>query len=297
MTHAQNHAELTTLVQQLRAYGRYFQAAGLEEVGPMVKSRKKLHQTNVISISTPTDDAPAAAPVDSAAALKCLRDEIGDCTRCRLHEGRTHLVFGTGNPRSKLMFVGEAPGQDEDQQGLPFVGRAGQLLTKMIESMGFRREDVYIANVIKCRPPGNRAPRPDEVATCEPFLRRQIAMIHPEVVCALGSHATQAVLRRPEKISQVRGRFFLVDAGDPVIDRVLAKGTVPNTMDFENRMEPGAHRLGVQVVESAVDVSAFDQRLDCGLVNVGLGVEHGVRCKRDDEQGEGKRTEQADSLH
>jgi DNA polymerase len=109
------------------------------------------------------------------------------------------------------MFVGEAPGQDEDEQGLPFVGRAGQLLTKMIESMGLRRDDVYIANVIKCRPPDNRPPRPDEVATCEPFMRRQISSINPEVVCALGSSAAQAVLRRQDKISMIRGRFFLVD--------------------------------------------------------------------------------------
>ena len=140
-----------------------------------------------------------------------IRDDLGECTRCRLHEGRTHIVFGTGNPRARLMFVGEAPGQDEDEQGLPFVGRAGQLLTKMIESMGFTREDVYIANVLKCRPPGNRPPRPDEVATCEPFLRKQIAAINPQVLCALGSFAAQAVLRREDKISAMRGKFFLID--------------------------------------------------------------------------------------
>jgi uracil-DNA glycosylase family 4 len=143
--------------------------------------------------------------------LKLIRDDLGECTRCRLHEGRTHLVFGTGNPSARLMFVGEAPGQDEDEQGLPFVGRAGQLLTKMIESMGFRRDDVYIANVLKCRPPGNRPPKPDEVATCEPFLRKQIASIKPEVLCALGSFAAQAVLRREDKISSMRGKFFLID--------------------------------------------------------------------------------------
>lgn len=143
--------------------------------------------------------------------LQEIRDELGECTRCRLHEGRTHLVFGTGNPHARLMFVGEAPGQDEDEQGLPFVGRAGQLLTKMIESMGFRRDDVYIANVLKCRPPGNRPPKPDEVATCEPFLRKQIASIHPIVLCALGSFAAQAVLRREDKISAMRGKFFSID--------------------------------------------------------------------------------------
>ncbi|MBI3622155.1 MAG: uracil-DNA glycosylase [Nitrospirae bacterium] len=149
--------------------------------------------------------------VDSAAALKVIREELGECTRCRLHEGRTHIVFGVGNPHARLMFVGEAPGQDEDEQGLPFVGRAGQLLTKMIESMGLKREDVYIANVLKCRPPGNRPPKPDEAATCEPFLRKQIASINPVVLCALGSSAAQAVLRREDKISAMRGKFFQID--------------------------------------------------------------------------------------
>jgi uracil-DNA glycosylase family 4 len=155
-----------------------------------------------------TSSSPAIDPV---VELKVIRDDLGECTRCRLHEGRTHLVYGTGNPRARLMFVGEAPGQDEDEQGLPFVGRAGQLLTKMIESMGFRREDVYIANVLKCRPPGNRPPKPDEVSTCGPFLRRQIAAINPEVLCTLGSFAAQAVLRREDKISAMRGKFFSID--------------------------------------------------------------------------------------
>jgi len=158
-----------------------------------------------------TQEASATPAADSAATLKMIRDDLGECTRCRLHEGRTHLVFGTGNPRARLMFVGEAPGQDEDEQGLPFVGRAGQLLTKMIESMGLKREEVYIANVLKCRPPGNRPPRPDEVATCGPFLRKQIASINPEVLCTLGSFAAQAVLRREDKISSIRGKFFMVD--------------------------------------------------------------------------------------
>ena len=136
---------------------------------------------------------------------------MGDCQRCGLHATRTNLVFGSGSPLARLMFIGEAPGADEDEQGLPFVGRAGQLLTKMIESMGLRRDDVYIANVLKSRPPGNRPPRPDETAACEPFLRRQIQAIQPEVICTLGSSASQAVLRTQEKISSMRGRFFLVD--------------------------------------------------------------------------------------
>ena len=140
-------------------------------------------------------------------ALLAVRREIGECARCKLAGGRTHLVFGVGNPRAELMFVGEGPGADEDQQGEPFVGKAGQLLTKMIEAMGFRREDVYIANVVKCRPPGNRNPEPDEIEACEPFLRAQIAAISPKVIVALGKFAAQTLLRDPTPISKLRGRW------------------------------------------------------------------------------------------
>ncbi len=138
-----------------------------------------------------------------------IREEIGDCTRCKLHTlGRRQIVFGAGNPDADLMFVGEAPGAHEDAQGVPFVGRAGQLLTKMIEAMGFTREAVYIANVIKCRPPENRNPDPDEVATCEPFLFRQIASIQPQVIVALGAFAAKTLLRSQEPISRLRGRVY-----------------------------------------------------------------------------------------
>jgi DNA polymerase len=145
-------------------------------------------------------------PVDEMAAV---RTDLGDCTRCKLHTlGRKQIVFGVGNPEADLMFVGEAPGGDEDIQGEPFVGRAGQLLTKIIEAMGRRREDVYIANVIKCRPPGNRNPEPDEVAQCEPFLFRQIDIIRPKVIVALGKFAAQCLLRTTEPITRLRGREF-----------------------------------------------------------------------------------------
>ncbi|WP_242355823.1 MULTISPECIES: uracil-DNA glycosylase [unclassified Anaeromyxobacter] len=140
-------------------------------------------------------------------ALLALRQDLGECTRCKLAGGRTHLVFGVGNPQAELMFVGEGPGADEDAQGEPFVGKAGQLLTRMIEAMGFRREDVYIANVVKCRPPGNRNPEPDEIAACEPFLRRQIDAISPKVIVALGKFAAQTLLRDPTPISRLRGRW------------------------------------------------------------------------------------------
>jgi DNA polymerase len=134
-----------------------------------------------------------------------IRRDLGECARCKLAGGRTHLVFGVGSPSAELMFVGEGPGADEDQQGEPFVGRAGQLLTKMIEAMGFQRQDVYIANVVKCRPPGNRNPEPDEIEACEPFLRAQIAAIRPRVLVALGKFAAQTLLRDPTPITRLRG--------------------------------------------------------------------------------------------
>ena len=142
-------------------------------------------------------------------ALAAIRADIGDCTRCKLHRlGRRQIVFGVGNPEADLMFVGEAPGRDEDEQGIPFVGRAGQLLTKIIEAIGLKREDVYIANVIKCRPPENRNPEPDEVETCEPFLFQQIDTIRPTVIVALGTFAARALLRTLDPISRLRGRVY-----------------------------------------------------------------------------------------
>lgn len=151
-----------------------------------------------------------ARGMSAADLLAQLKDEIGpDCTRCKLHAlGRRQVVFGVGNPNADLMFVGEAPGADEDEQGEPFVGRAGQLLTRIIEAIGLRREDVYIANIIKCRPPENRNPEPDEVARCEPFLFRQVDAIRPRVIVALGKFAAQSLLRTTEPITRLRGREF-----------------------------------------------------------------------------------------
>lgn len=141
-------------------------------------------------------------------SLEAVRADLGDCRRCKLAPSRRNIVFGSGNAHAQLMFVGEAPGADEDEQGLPFVGRAGQLLTKIIEAMGMRREDVYICNILKCRPPGNRNPEPDEIAACEPFLRRQIAAVRPRIICALGTFGAQALLRTKEPISRLRGQFI-----------------------------------------------------------------------------------------
>jgi uracil-DNA glycosylase len=152
---------------------------------------------------------PVGRGFSPAESLPDIRTDLGDCTRCKLHRlGRRQIVFGVGNPKAGLMFVGEAPGRDEDIQGIPFVGRAGQLLTKMIEAIGLRREDVYIANVIKCRPPENRNPEPDEVATCEPFLFRQVGAISPTVIVALGTFAAQALLKTQDPISRLRGRVY-----------------------------------------------------------------------------------------
>jgi uracil-DNA glycosylase family 4 len=163
--------------------------------------------------ASPAEPAVTAVPVtiarSEAEALAAIREDLGDCTRCKLHTlGRTQIVFGVGHPHADLMFVGEAPGADEDVQGVPFVGRAGQLLTKMIEAMGFSRDEVYIANVLKCRPPGNRNPEPDEIATCEPFLFRQLDSVQPKVVIALGAFAARTLLKTDAPISRLRGRVF-----------------------------------------------------------------------------------------
>ena len=145
---------------------------------------------------------------DSSQSLEEIREEIGDCRRCKLWEKRHSIVFGVGNPEADLMFVGEAPGADEDAQGIPFVGRAGKLLTKIIEAMGMTREEVYIANILKCRPPGNRDPEPDEVETCEGFLFQQIQAVQPRIIVALGRHAAQLLLQTKTPISKLRGEFF-----------------------------------------------------------------------------------------
>ena len=156
-----------------------------------------------------TRPKPAALPVIVAVdpSLEAIREDIGECTRCKLHEHRTNIVFGEGNPRARLVFIGEGPGADEDATGRPFVGRAGQLLDKIISAIGLKRDDVYIANIVKCRPPGNRTPERDEVATCEQFLFRQLALIKPAVIVALGSPAFQCLVRTREPITKARGEW------------------------------------------------------------------------------------------
>ena len=151
---------------------------------------------------------PHTSDLSKAQLLEEIRRELGECKRCKLHPHRRHIVFGTGNPETRLLFVGEGPGEDEDIQGKPFVGRAGQLLTKIIKSINLTREDVYITNIIKCRPPKNRNPEPDEITACQPFLLKQLDVIRPKIICALGTFAAQTLLETDEKISSLRGRFI-----------------------------------------------------------------------------------------
>jgi len=158
------------------------------------------------SFQAPPQIGALVAPAERAAALQLIREDLGDCTRCALHKGRNKIVFADGSPTARLMFVGEGPGADEDAQGLPFVGRAGQLLNNMIAAMGLKREEVYIANVVKCRPPGNRTPEPDEANTCSPFLFRQIDVVRPQVLVALGATAATYLLGQRQPLAGLRGR-------------------------------------------------------------------------------------------
>ncbi|HSZ16512.1 MAG TPA: uracil-DNA glycosylase [Terracidiphilus sp.] len=170
----------------------------------------ELQETNPIPPRKTVHAAPPVAPAvnqsDRENALRLIREDIGDCTRCALHKGRNKIVFADGSPHARLMFVGEGPGADEDAQGLPFVGRAGQLLNNMIGAMGLKREEVYIANIVKCRPPGNRTPEPEEANTCSPFLFRQIDVVRPEVLVALGATAATYLLGQRQPLAGLRGR-------------------------------------------------------------------------------------------
>ncbi len=185
--------------------------AGVAGVGPGSGPASDTHLTppQTTAPQHMQTGTPLTVARNAAEALAAIRSDIGDCTRCKLHTlGRQQIVFGVGNPDADLMFVGEAPGADEDIQGIPFVGRAGQLLTKIIEAIDLKRDDVYIANVIKCRPPGNRNPELDEIAQCEPFLFRQVDSIKPKVIVTLGKFAAQTLLRTEDPISRIRGRIF-----------------------------------------------------------------------------------------
>ena len=198
------HDELAATVAELRAYLSWF-----AEGGPLFVTTAATTAA-ARSGEAPMPDRPPSQSQQNALPIVSLdevRAQIGECTRCKLHKGRHSIVFGVGHPNARLMFVGEGPGEDEDLKGEPFVGKAGQLLTKMIEAMGLRREDVYICNTVKCRPPNNRNPEPDELAACEPFLKGQLAAVKPEVIVTLGKFAAQALLRDQTPITRLRGQW------------------------------------------------------------------------------------------
>jgi len=196
--------------EELKAHLEFFEELGVDGVRLEPEWRARREPAEPIEPNEPIEPIEPNEPNEPKDPLRIIREELGaDCSRCKLHTlGRTQVVFGVGNPNADLMFVGEAPGGDEDIQGEPFVGRAGQLLTKIIEAIDLRREDVYIANVIKCRPPGNRNPEPDEVEQCQPFLFRQIETVKPKVIVALGKFAAQCLLRTNDPITRIRGREF-----------------------------------------------------------------------------------------
>jgi uracil-DNA glycosylase family 4 len=200
---------------------RYYRDLGIHDFyrRPIEQSDAAVVAAATATIAEPTEppaDMPRTKPAatveqstDRVSTLRLIREEMGDCTRCRLHkQGRKQIVFGVGNPHADLMFIGEAPGADEDEQGEPFVGRAGQLLTNMIKAMGLRREDVYIANIIKCRPPGNRTPERDECETCSVFLMQQIKVISPKAIVALGAVAAKTLLAVNAPMSELRGKWY-----------------------------------------------------------------------------------------
>ena len=212
---------------EIAAHLEFFGELGVPGISRDPVWRTRTGEASTVTASAEPAPPPAPSPAPSPApppelspeviqiarsleeTLTDIREDIGDCTRCKLHRlGRSKIVFGVGNPNADLMFVGEAPGSDEDLQGIPFVGRAGQLLTKIIEAIGLTREQVYIANVIKCRPPSNRNPEPDEVGECEPFLFRQIDSIKPKVIVALGKFAAQCLLKTTDPITRLRGREY-----------------------------------------------------------------------------------------
>jgi len=226
---APDDAQLAAVLDTIRAYIEYQRSTGLDALPRRVTRATRSAApvalqpattppsaaSDVVAppaptkVAAPVGDLFVASGVRQADSLDALRAELGDCQRCKLCRGRTNIVFGVGNPNAMLMFVGEGPGRDEDLKAEPFVGRAGQLLTEIItKGMKLRREDVYIANVVKCRPPENRNPEPDEIAACQPFLLRQIELIRPRVIVALGTFAAQTLLAQRTPISRLRGTWF-----------------------------------------------------------------------------------------
>lgn len=209
-----NRTALAEAVAAVQGYVQYLQRLGVTDLPvtlplPVPAGAATPQALPLASAASPQVTPRPAEPVVRLAQLAA---SVRDCRNCRLHAGRTQVVFGTGDPTAALVFVGEAPGHDEDVQGEPFVGPAGQLLTRIIAAIGLTREQVYLLNVIKCRPPHNRNPQPDEVAACWPILQAQLACLQPRVICALGAFAAQTLLHTEEKISRLRGRFHMLGA-------------------------------------------------------------------------------------
>ncbi len=219
----------------LEAVLRFAEASGAWIV-PGADPRPAVASATAPEVFRPESPADPSTDTESAAALRRVRDDLGDCHRCRLAQGRTQIVFGVGDPGARVVFVGEGPGEEEDRRGEPFVGRAGQLLDRMLQAIGLDRSRVYIANVVKCRPPGNRTPHPDEAATCLPFLWRQLEAIRPAVVCALGGHAAKTLLGTETPISRLRGR----------IHAVQGQAVLPTFHPAYLLRNPGAKRLAWQ---------------------------------------------------
>lgn len=210
--------EIARIARQLREQIEFYRDIGITDIGGAARpfkgeamAKKETSSQGGFQQQALFADlafeGPSQLPQKPDASLEDIRRDIGECTRCKLHQHRTQIVFGEGNPKAEIVFVGEAPGADEDALGRPFVGRAGQLLNKIIDAIGFKREDVYITNIVLCRPPGNRTPERDEIETCKQFLFRQLAFIRPKVIVALGSPAAQCILGIKEPITKIRGQW------------------------------------------------------------------------------------------
>lgn len=195
--------DAATLLDSMRSYLTELQETGVEELPVAVSAAVSMEERDILLGPAPAGDNADTGPE----TVEDIRADLGECIRCPLGEKRTNLVFGVGNPNARLLFVGEAPGRDEDIKGEPFVGEAGMLLTKIIQAMGLQRSQVYICNVLKCRPPNNRNPLPSEIEQCHPFMLRQVKAIRPEVIVALGTFAAQTLLQSKEPISRLRGKF------------------------------------------------------------------------------------------
>ncbi len=201
------------IIGDLKSYLEYLKGLGITESPLFSNGNEKIYQTEVSSGVGAIHESPPPYRMANRSSskpqrLEEVRSELGDCRRCKLHRTRRMIVFGEGNEKSRLMLIGEGPGNDEDVQGRPFVGKAGQLLTKILQSIDIEREEVYIANIIKCRPPQNRNPEPDEIENCYPFLLKQIQAIRPRIICALGTFSAQTLLKTDVKITALRGKVY-----------------------------------------------------------------------------------------